>query len=52
MSEKNINVNILVNSRKAKNILGWEPKTAIDKGIELTINWFKKKVLNEIILQK
>ena len=52
LGAKNINVNILVNSNKAKNILGWVPKTTIHKGIELTINWFKKNVLNEIILQK
>ena len=42
-SEKNINVNILVNSNKAKNILRWKPKTTIHKGIKLTIDWFKKK---------
>ncbi len=41
-SKKNINVNILVNSIKAKNILGWTPKTTFHKGIKLTINWFKK----------
>ena len=50
LGKKNINVNILVNSTKAKNILGWVPKTTIHKGIELTINWFKKNMLNEIIL--
>jgi|TARA_B100000378_G_C18032982_1_gene408115 nucleoside-diphosphate-sugar epimerase len=44
-SEKNINVNILVNSNKAKNILRWKPKTTIHKGIKLTIDWFKKKYL-------
>ena len=49
-NKKNINVNILVNSRKAKKVLGWTPKTSIHKGIELTINWFKKNTLNEIFL--
>lgn len=49
-SKKNINVNILVNSKKAKKVLGWTPKTSIHKGIELTINWFKKNTLNEIFL--
>ena len=44
-SKKNINVNILVNSNKAKNILRWKPKTTIHEGIKLTIDWFKKKYL-------
>ena len=43
LSGKNINVNILVNSNKAKKILGWKPKTNIDKGIYNTIDWFKKE---------
>ncbi len=42
LSGKNINVNILVNSNKAKTLLGWRPKIDINKGIFNTIDWFKK----------
>ena len=42
---KTLSVNL-----KAKKILGWTPKTSIHKGIELTINWFKKNISNEIFL--
>lgn len=29
----------------ARNLLGWEPKVQLDKGLEKTINYFKTKVL-------
>jgi nucleoside-diphosphate-sugar epimerase len=39
---KNINVNILVNSNKAKKELGWFPKIKIDNGLTKAIEWYKK----------
>lgn len=29
---------------KAKNLLGWEPKTSLDDGLEETIEWFAERV--------
>jgi dTDP-glucose 4,6-dehydratase len=31
---------------RAKELLGWEPKTSIDQGLIPTIEWFKKKLFN------
>ena len=38
---KNLNVNILVKSNKAKKELKWKPKVKLDDGLKLTLNWFK-----------
>jgi len=27
---------------KAKELLGWQPKTSLEEGIEKTVDWFKK----------
>ncbi len=31
----------VLNNRQAKKILGWEPKTQLEKGIKETINWYQ-----------
>lgn len=31
-----------LNSSKAKRILGWKPMFSLDKGLSITINWYKK----------
>tara|TARA_A100001015_G_scaffold319434_1_gene442284 strand:+ start:7540 stop:8475 length:936 start_codon:yes stop_codon:yes gene_type:complete len=42
---KNINVNILVSSKKAKSKLSWYPKISINQGLKKTIAWYKNEVL-------
>ncbi len=44
---KNININILVNSKKARQILNWYPKVSIDKGLKKTIEWYKNEILQK-----
>ena len=39
---KNLNVDILIHSGKAKKILGWNPKTSLESGLNKTILWFRK----------
>ena len=46
---KNINVNILVNSNKAKKELSWFPKIKIDNGLTKAIEWYKKKYDKKIL---
>ena len=38
---KNLNINILVSSVKAKKKLGWYPKTKLNVGIRKTLSWYK-----------
>lgn len=42
---KSINVNILVNSKKAKKLLNWYPKVNINNGLKKTIKWYKNEIL-------
>ena len=44
---KNINVNILVNSKKAKKILNWSPKININDGLKKTIKWYQNEILQK-----
>jgi len=30
--------------RKAKEVLGWEPKVGLDEGLKKTVEWFKRKI--------
>ncbi len=38
---RNLNINILVSSIKAKKKLGWYPKTKLNVGIRKTLSWYK-----------
>jgi len=38
---KSLNVDILVNSLKAKKILKWKPRVRLHEGIKKTINWYR-----------
>ena len=38
---RNLNVNILVKSNKAKKEINWGPKIKLDNGLKLTLKWFK-----------
>ena len=42
LKSKNINVNILINIRKAKKLFNWQPKIKLDQGLRETIKWYKK----------
>ena len=44
LTKPNLNINILVDSSKAKKELGWHPKVDIDKGIKKTIEWWKTNI--------
>jgi nucleoside-diphosphate-sugar epimerase len=46
-TSKNINVNILIDVKKAKKLLNWVPKHNLISGLKKTILWYKK---NEKIL--
>ena len=42
---KNLNVNILVSSKKAKRLMNWVPKITLDQGLKKTIKWYKNEFL-------
>ena len=46
MSKPSIMTNIFLNCNKAKDELGWTPKVSLDKGLEKTINWWRKNLKN------
>ena len=35
---------LLSNNRKAKELLGWEPRTTLDQGLAATMEWVKAKL--------
>ena len=43
-NRKNINVNILVSSRKAEKQLGWKPFFTLNRGLKKTIQWYKNEI--------
>ena len=43
-NRKNINVNILVSSRKAEKQLGWRPFFTLNRGLKKTIQWYKNEI--------
>ena len=40
-NKKNLNIDIMVNSNKAKKTLNWYPKIKLDEGLKMTIDWFR-----------
>jgi dTDP-glucose 4,6-dehydratase len=34
---------LVADNRKAKKLLGWEPKVSLDEGLNKTIEWFRAK---------
>ena len=42
LNKPNIPTFLSVNCELAKKKLGWKPKIQLDKGIDLTISWWKK----------
>jgi nucleoside-diphosphate-sugar epimerase len=44
VSKPSIKTSLCLDSSKAKYELGWEPKISIDKGIEKTIEWYKRNI--------
>ncbi len=41
-SKPTIRTSLCLDSSKAKKILNWEPKVCLDKGIALTLDWYRK----------
>ena len=37
-----------INASKIMNELNWKPKTKFDKGLEITIDWYIKKLVAKI----
>jgi len=46
LSQPTIKTSLSLNCEKAKNELGWTPKTSLDDGIAKTISWWKKNINN------
>ncbi len=46
LSQPTIKTSLSLNCEKAKNELGWIPKTSLDDGIAKTISWWKKNIDN------
>ncbi len=46
LSQPTIKTSLSLNCEKAKNELGWTPKTSLDDGIAKTISWWKKNIKN------
>lgn len=46
-SRKNEILRQYVSWKKAKETLGWSPKTTLNKGLKLTYNWYKSQQLKE-----
>jgi nucleoside-diphosphate-sugar epimerase len=40
-NKKNLNIDIVINSNKAKKTLNWYPKIKLDEGLKMTIDWFR-----------
>ena len=35
---------LISNNRKAKDLMGWQPKVTIDEGLERTLHWFRENL--------
>jgi GDP-L-fucose synthase len=46
LTQPTIKTSLSLNCEKAKNELGWTPKTSLDDGIAYTISWWKKNIKN------
>lgn len=49
ITKPNLNINILIDSQKAKKKLGWSPKVSLDKGIKKTIHWWKNNLNDKFL---
>ena len=45
LSKPTIKTKLCLDSTKARNSLGWIPKTSLDDGIEKTIKWYRENIL-------
>lgn len=43
VSKPTLDTDIILDTAKAKKIFGWQPEVSLDKGIQETIEWYKKK---------
>ena len=44
LTKPTIKTKLCLDTTKAKNVLGWEPKVSLDEGIEKTIAWYKQNI--------
>jgi len=42
LTKQSIDTNIILDTTRAREILGWQPQIGIDEGIQQTINWYQK----------
>lgn len=45
LQKPTIKTDVFLNCKKASEQLGWAPKISLDKGIEKTIEWYRKNIL-------
>jgi GDP-L-fucose synthase len=45
LSKPTVPTSLFLNCQKAKNDLGWEPNINVENGISLTLDWYKKNIL-------
>ena len=41
--------NLIACSKKLSSVTNWQPKTSLDKGLKITLNWWKKQLKNKNI---
>lgn len=46
ITKPTIKTTLCLDTTKAKRELGWEPKVSLDEGIEKTMEWYNKNILN------
>jgi nucleoside-diphosphate-sugar epimerase len=44
-TKPHIKMNVTLDTSKAKAMFGWEPRTSLDEGLRLTMDWYKKDLL-------
>jgi GDP-L-fucose synthase len=44
-SKPTIKTSVALDTSKAKAMFGWEPRTSLDEGLRLTMDWYKKDLL-------
>ena len=44
LSKPTIPTSLFLNCNKAKELLGWEAKVDLDKGIKKTLKWYKENI--------
>ena len=48
LTKPSINTKLAFNSKKAKDLLGWEPKISLDEGIKKTLLWYNDYYVDNV----